>query len=329
MYTLGIESSCDETSCAILKDFKVLSNITLSSLREHSKYGGVIPEIATRAHLKNIDKVLNLCLEQAKISLSKIDLIAVTYKPGLIGALVIGLEFAKALAIALKKPFVGVNHLHAHLFGPFLNNQGKLKFPFLGLVVSGGHTDIYQVNEFDKIKLLGQTCDDACGEVYDKVARMLGLGYPGGPLIDKMFDEKYKNYFKFNCGRRGLNLSFSGLKTAVLYQKMELEKKQALTKMDKIKLASSFQETAVSAIEKVISEATYQQKIYKVACGGGVIANKYLRQRLMSKKNSAIDFLISPFEYSMDNAAMVAGLGFYLYNSKGKVSNINLNPEAN
>jgi N6-L-threonylcarbamoyladenine synthase len=327
MYTLGIETSCDETSCAVLKNYKVLSNVTISSLKEHKKYGGVIPEIATRAHLKNIDKVLNVALKQAGISLKSIGLISVTYKPGLIGALVVGLNFAKALALSLNKPFIGVNHLYAHLFAPFLNCKKKLKFPYLGLVVSGGHTEVYYIDDFDKITLLGQTRDDACGEVYDKVARALELGYPGGPVIDCLFDSKYQQDFKFKCGRIGFDLSFSGIKTAVLYQKKEIEKKAVLDRKTKVKLISSFQYVVINTVVKTIEDAAGKYGIKQVICGGGVVANKLLRQSL--KKLKGIEFLVSPLGYCGDNAAMVAGLGFYLYNKRGIKSSIGLKEEAN
>ncbi|MDP2922207.1 MAG: tRNA (adenosine(37)-N6)-threonylcarbamoyltransferase complex transferase subunit TsaD [Candidatus Omnitrophota bacterium] len=329
MYTLGIETSCDETSCAILKNYRVMSNITISSLREHKKYGGVVPEIATRAHLTNIDKVLNISLRQARVSLKDVDLIAVTHKPGLIGALVVGLNFAKALALSLKKPFIGVNHLYAHLFAPFLNYQEKLQFPFLGLVVSGGHTEIYQVSDFAKIKILGGTCDDACGEVFDKIAKAYGLGYPGGPIIDRLFNPKYKEVFKFKCGREGFNLSFSGIKTALIYKKMELEKKGNLSRSTKIELISSFQNTAVETIVRATVDAAKKLKLKKVVCGGGVIANRYLRQRFKDSETKDLTFLIPPIELTGDNAAMVAGLGFYLYNKKGIKSNISLEAEPN
>ncbi|MFA6281515.1 MAG: tRNA (adenosine(37)-N6)-threonylcarbamoyltransferase complex transferase subunit TsaD [Candidatus Omnitrophota bacterium] len=328
MYTLGIETSCDETSCAILKDYSVLSNVTISSLKEHAKYGGVVPEIATRAHLKNIDKVFVEALKQAKVSLKDISLIAATYKPGLMGSLVVGVNFAKALALSLNKPFLGINHLHAHIFAPFLNRKEKLEFPLLGFVVSGGHTEIYYVKDFNQIKLLGQTDDDACGEVYDKVAKAYGLGYPGGPAIDKLFQAEYKNAFSFKCGRRGLNLSFSGIKTALIYKKIELEKKQKLTRLTKIKLVSSFQYSVVEALVSAIASAYKQYKIKKVACGGGVIANRYLRARLQMTETKDLKFLIPPTEYTADNAAIVAGLGFYLYNKKGLKSAINLEAEA-
>ncbi|MCQ9205172.1 MAG: tRNA (adenosine(37)-N6)-threonylcarbamoyltransferase complex transferase subunit TsaD [Omnitrophica bacterium] len=329
MYTLGIETSCDETSCAILEKRKVLSNITISSLKEHKKYGGVVPEIATRAHLKNIDKVLELSQRKAGILLKKIDLISVTYKPGLFGALVVGLNFAKALSLAINRPFVGVNHLHAHLFAPFLNQKRRIKFPFLGLVVSGGHTGIYRVDDFDKIKILGQTRDDACGEVFDKVAKAYGLGYPGGPIIDRLFKLKYKNDFRFKCGRIGFDFSFSGIKTALIYKKMEMEKKGTFGLKVRQRLVSSFQYAALETIIAIVLDAKNKLKIKSVVCGGGVIANEYLRKRLKEEKSKGIDLFIAPKEYSGDNAAMVAGLGFYLYNKGYQNSNIGLKAEAN
>ena len=330
MYTLGIETSCDETSAAVLKNFKVLSNVTISSLREHKKYGGVVPEIATRAHQENIDKVVTESLKQAKVPLEKIDLISVTAQPGLIGALVVGINFAKALSLALKKPFIGIDHLHAHLFAPFLNNKTKFDFPFLGLVVSGGHTEIYRVDDFNKIKILGATRDDACGEVYDKIARSFGLGYPGGPIIDKLFDERHADDFSFKCGRIGYDLSFSGIKTALIYKNMELEKKQKVGPRLKKQLVSSFQKTVVEAIVQTVIDAAKNEKIDKVICGGGVIANSYLRQKLqMAQKFHKIKLFLAPREYTTDNAAIVAGLGFYLYNRKGLKSPFTMQARAN
>ncbi|MCK9573246.1 MAG: tRNA (adenosine(37)-N6)-threonylcarbamoyltransferase complex transferase subunit TsaD [Candidatus Omnitrophica bacterium] len=329
MYTLGIETSCDETSCAILKDCTVLSNVTISSLKEHRKYGGVVPEIATRAHLKSIDKVLMGALSTAGVSLDRIDLVAVTCKPGLIGSLVVGVNFAKALSLSLKKPLIGVNHLHAHIFAPFLNNEEKLKFPFLGLIVSGGHSEIYYVKDFDKIKLLGQTQDDACGEVFDKIAKAYSLGYPGGPVIDRLFDARHKDCFKFKCGRKGLNLSFSGIKTALIYKKMEFEKKNLFDRNVKIKLLSSFQAASIEAIVSAILEAKTKYKLKVVACGGGVLANSYLRKRLKESESRGVRFLIPSIGYTADNAAMVAGLGFYLYNKKKQKSSLRLEAQAN
>ncbi len=329
MYTLGIETSCDETSCAILRNYRVLSNITISSLKEHKKYGGVVPEIAVRAHLNNIDRVLSLATSKSKVSLNKISLISVTQSPGLIGALIVGVNFAKGLSLALGKPFLGVNHLHAHLFGVFLNQAEKIKFPFLGVIVSGGHTEIYKVDDFDKIKILGQTRDDACGEVFDKVAKAYGFGYPGGPIIDKLFEPKYKQAFKFNCGKIGLDLSFSGIKTALIYKKNEIQKKNLFNRKVKKKLLSSFQYSCVDTIIETIEEAANKYKIKTIVCGGGVVANNYFRERLKKLENQGLNPLVSPKSFAGDNAAIVAGLGFYLYNKKGKQSRIDLESKAN
>jgi N6-L-threonylcarbamoyladenine synthase len=327
MVTLGIETSCDETSCAVLEDRDVLSCTTLSSLKEHAPYGGVIPEIATRAHLNAIDNVLSLSLKKAKLSLRAVDLIAVTHRPGLFGALVIGLNFAKALSLSLKKPFIGVNHLHAHLFASFLNGAAKVKFPFLGVVVSGGHTELYRVDGFDAITCIGQTRDDACGEAFDKVARAMGLGYPGGPAIDRRYQERYKDAFRFKCGRVRFDLSFSGIKTAVLCKKTQLEAHHPVERAITQKLVSSFQHTVVSAIIETIIDAAHTYRLKRVVCGGGVFANRYLRRRVTSLKG--IDFFIPPVEYTGDNAAIVAGLGFYLYNKKRAKSPLTLEAEVN
>src|SRR3989338_4736416 len=270
MYTLGIETSCDETSCAVLKGYKVLANVTLSSLREHKKYGGVIPEIATRAHLNNIDKVTRLALEDAGIALKKIGLISVTAKPGLIGALVVGLNFSKALSLALEKPFIGVDHLLAHLFAPFLDNQQALEFPFLGLVISGGHTQIYRIDDFDRVKIIGSTRDDACGEVFDKVAVNYGLDYPGGPQIDKLFKRSFRTKHKFKCGREGFNLSFSGIKTALVYKKIELEKRGVFNERVRQEILSSFQHTVFETVVSEVKEAARKLKIKTIVCGGVV-----------------------------------------------------------
>lgn len=328
MYTLGIETSCDETSCAILKNYRVLANVTISSLREHRRYGGIVPEIATRAHLMNIDKVLVAALKESGIFLKEIELIAATHKPGLIGALVVGINFAKALSISLAKPFIGINHLSAHLFGPFLNEREKLTLPFLGLVASGGHTEIYLVKDFDDIVVLGQTLDDACGEVFDKVAKAYGLGFPGGKAIDRIFNAALSEAFQFKCGRSNFNLSFSGIKTALIYKKKELEEKGRLDRLTKIKLLSSFQRAVIETVMRTAIDAAKRFNLKTIVCGGGVVANRYLR-RLAQSKRGVLSFLLAPLEYTSDNAAVVAGLGFYLYNKKGKTSPLELKVEAN
>ena len=329
MYTLGIETSCDETSCAILRQYRVLSNVTISSLREHKKYGGVVPEIATRAHVSNIDTVVRNAVEKSGVRLDEIGLVAVTARPGLIGALVIGLQFAKGLALALSKPLVALNHLHAHLFAPFLNSQSKIPFPFLGVVVSGGHTELYYVEDFDRLRLVGKTRDDACGEVYDKVAKAYNLGYPGGPVIDRMFDERRKNDVAFKCGVSGLDVSFSGIKTALIYKKKESIERGEFNHRAKVSYVSSFQESIVRTLTGVIYDAARRYKLTRIVCGGGVMANRYLRARLQAARLPGMKLFITPLEYAGDNAAIVAGLGFYLYNKKGIRSRLDTEAEAN
>jgi len=329
MYVLGIETSCDETSCAVVKGRRVVSNVVVSSLKYHKKYGGIVPEIATRNHLKFIDKVLMLALKKAGISLKEISAIGVVYKPGLIGSLIVGVNFAKALCLSLGKPLIGINHLHSHIYAPFLNNKKRIRFPFLGLVVSGGHTELFLVKDFDNIKSVGKTRDDACGEVFDKVARAFGLGYPGGIYIDRIFREEFKQSFSFSCARIGLDFSFSGVKTAVIYKKMELEKKNKLDEETKISILSSFQESVVNTIVSTTILAAKELALNRLVCGGGVIANRRLRYLLKEEtKKENIELLLSPKEYCGDNGACCAGLAFYLH-KKGINSGINLSPEAN
>ncbi|MBD3245756.1 MAG: tRNA (adenosine(37)-N6)-threonylcarbamoyltransferase complex transferase subunit TsaD [Candidatus Omnitrophica bacterium] len=327
MYVLGIETSCDETSCGVVRGRHLCSLVTRSSLPAHRQFGGVVPEIATRAHVRVIDRVCAAAIEDWGGSLNQLSAIAATVRPGLIGSLVVGVNFAKALALALRKPFIGVNHLHAHLFAPFINAPEPPEFPFLGIVVSGGHTDIYRVDDFDRIQLLGGTVDDACGEVYDKVARTFGLGYPGGPVIDRLFDPAEKNAFQFKCGRSGLEVSFSGIKTALVYAHREYADRGGLDQKTVVRLMSSFQESLVSTLVEVLREAVRRSGLSTVVCGGGVTANRYLRTRL---KECASEFkaVLPPMEYTADNAAGVAGLGFYLYNEKNYVSPLSLEAES-
>ncbi|MCK4809345.1 MAG: tRNA (adenosine(37)-N6)-threonylcarbamoyltransferase complex transferase subunit TsaD [Candidatus Omnitrophica bacterium] len=330
MYALGIETSCDETSCAVVKKRDVLANVTVSSLKYHKKYGGIIPEIATRNHLKFIEKVFKVALFKARVNIKDIEVIGVTYRPGLLGALVVGLNFAKAVSSALGKPFLGINHLHAHLFSPFLNSKPPIPFPFVGLVASGGHTDLFLVKDFDRIKTIATTKDDACGEAFDKVARFFGLDYPGGVYIDKLYSWDFKDSFPFKCGKVGFDFSFSGIKTAVIYKKMELEKKKELDRIEKIKILSSFTESVVKTLVERITDAAKKFKVKNIVCGGGVIANRRLRQLLrQAQKNEKLKLFLPSQKYTTDNAAMVAGLTFYLYNKKRLRSNIHLKAEVN
>ncbi|MBN3041086.1 MAG: tRNA (adenosine(37)-N6)-threonylcarbamoyltransferase complex transferase subunit TsaD [Candidatus Omnitrophica bacterium] len=329
MYTLGIETSCDETSAAVLKGYKVLSNITISSLHQHKKYGGVVPEIATRAHLANIDKVTSLALKESGCNFKRLKLVAVTKNPGLIGALVVGMNFAKALSLSLNLPLVGVNHLHAHLFAPFLNNLKELRFPFLGVVVSGGHSEFYMVKDFDCLSIIGQTRDDACGEVYDKLSVNYGFSYPGGPVIDRLYNPRYKKSFHFKCGKMGYDLSFSGIKTALIYKKKELSKSGKLDLRTKKKLLSSFQYSVIETIISTVLEIAKDTGVRRIVFGGGVVANSLLRQRLLEVSSQGLRVFLPDLEYSADNAAIVAGLGFYLYNKKGLKHSLGLKPESN
>ncbi|OGQ37580.1 MAG: tRNA (adenosine(37)-N6)-threonylcarbamoyltransferase complex transferase subunit TsaD, partial [Deltaproteobacteria bacterium RIFCSPLOWO2_01_44_7] len=217
MKVLGIETSCDETAIAVVEGKKILSNVVASQAAAHAPYGGVVPEIASRHHVENLPVILEMALKEANISLEKIDAVAATHTPGLLGALLIGLQFGKSLAFALQKPFIGVNHLEGHLASVFLENE-ELEYPYLGLIVSGGHTHLYLVKEFGCYQLLGATRDDACGEAYDKIAKMLGLGFPGGPLLDKTATRGNPKAFRFTQPKVGecLDFSFSGFKTAAL-----------------------------------------------------------------------------------------------------------------
>ena len=330
MYALGIESSCDDTCCAIVSKRKILANITVSSLSLHKPYGGIVPEIATRNHLKFIDRVFQLAIEEANINVKDIGVIGFTQGPGLIGALVVGANFAKALSLSLKKPLIGVNHLYAHLYAPFLDNSIKFPFPFIGLVVSGGHTELFFVSDFDNIRCIGKTRDDAAGEVFDKVARAFGLGYPGGVYIDRLFKEEYKDDFKFKCADLGLDFSFSGIKTALVYKKIELEKDKKLSKKSIVRLLSSFQESIVKNIVDKVTLATKKYKAKTVVAGGGVVANRRLRKLL---KKAAVEnkfkLFLSPINLSSDNAATVAGLSYYLYNVKRRKSDIGIKVYSN
>ncbi len=326
MYTLGIETSCDETSVAIVQKRKVLACKTLSSLKFHKKYGGIIPEIASRKHLKFIDKVCKEALREAKITFKDIRLVSVTQGPGLIGSLLVGISYAKALAFSLKIPLLGINHLHAHLFSPFLNKP-KMTLPFIGLVASGGHTEIYKLWDFDKIEILGKTKDDASGEVLDKVGRFYGLGFPAGPKIDKLFRENLikKDLFRLK-NREEISFSFSGIKTRAIYMEKALRKDKTKYASQLKILLSSFQYTVINSLINNLTKAVIKNKIKAVACGGGVVANSYFRKRVteLGRKENLKIFL-PELKFCQDNAAAVAGLGEYLY-KKGYRSSYELTP---
>lgn len=317
MIVLGIESSCDETSAAIVKDGrKILSNVIASSLPLHKKFGGIVPEIASRAHLESINIVTKEALAQAKKKNKDIDLIAVTVDPGLIGSLLVGVSFARALSFALKKPIVEVDHVKAHLYASFLAEDIP-KFPFIGLVISGGHTNLYRVNNFRSFKLLGTTLDDAAGEAFDKVAKILNLGFPGGPIIDKLSSNVKDFKIKFNYSRLAntFDFSFSGLKTAVLYYvNNDWDKKNTSVK----DIAASFQEAVIKNLVEKSIFACKRLRIKRLVLGGGVVANSRLRTRLSQEAEiQGIKVYFPQKNLCLDNAAMVAGLGYQICKTGG------------
>jgi N6-L-threonylcarbamoyladenine synthase len=330
MYVLGIETSCDETSASIVRDGReVLSNVVASSLALHKKYGGVIPEIAFRKQLETITQVTHAAIREAGIKLEDIGLISVTSGPGLLGSLIVGISFAKAMSFSLGISLLGVNHLYGHIYAAFLRPQIKIKLPFVALVVSGGHTSLFYVQDFDKIKILGQTQDDACGEAFDKVAKILELGYPGGPIIERLAKKGNPKKIRFGCSgtKKPLNFSFSGIKTAVLYTvngKRPPAGEAGLTVNKKKDIAASFQESVIDTLIKKALLACREKKVKSLVIGGGVVANSRLREKFLNAfKEKGLCCYFPSQEFSLDNAAMVAGLGYRLF-KKGQKSGLDL-----
>lgn len=318
MLTLGIETSCDETSSAVLENGdRILSNVVSSSLAQHQPFGGVVPEIASRHCLEQIDLVFRLALRKAKVSEKDLDLIAVTQGPGLIGSLLVGLSFAKALAYQLAIPLVGVNHLEGHLAANFIGKPAPGS-GFVGLVVSGGHTEL-TCHRDGSIKILGSTVDDAVGEAYDKIAKLLGLGYPGGPIIDRLAQKGNPKAYRFTKPKQEgrFDFSFSGIKTAVLY----LVRENKFSDPRLADLCASFQETVAGWLVEKTIDACRTQKVKEVVVGGGVSANSRLRS-LLAEEARAYGIRVSfpPLSLTVDNAAMIARRGWELYR-KGKRSN--------
>ncbi len=326
MYILGIETSCDETSIAIVNDGKkIIENLIFSQIETHKIFGGVVPEVASRLHMEVLNKIFKLAMEKSNLSIRDIDLISVTQGPGLVGSLWIGITFAKTLAYALKKPLIGVNHLVGHIFANFLRKDPP-NFPFISLVVSGGHTEWILVEDYDKYRLLGQTLDDAAGEAFDKVARLLGLGYPGGPAIEKAA-EKGRLIFDFpkiKCERE-IDISFSGLKTSMLYLIKNLQKEGREIPIND--LAFSFQYRVIEELLERSFIALNKLQISTLVLAGGVVANKYLQKRFSeASKRENIKLFMPPPILCTDNAAMIASAGYYLYN-KGKVDDLDLSAD--
>ncbi len=312
---LGIESSCDDTSAAVLRDEYLLSNV-MASQDVHRNYGGVIPELASRAHQINILPVVDQAVKQAGIKLSDIDAIAFTRGPGLLGSLLVGTSFAKGLSLSLNKPLVEVNHLQGHILSHFIKQADKEnrspEFPFLALLVSGGHTQIVKVTDYLNFEVIGHTIDDAVGEAFDKCAKMMGLGYPGGPIVDKLAKEGDENRFKFSKPHiADLNYSFSGIKTSLLYfLRDQLKENENFIEENKADICASFQKHLIDILLDKLIKAVKQTGIKTITLGGGVSANSGLRNRieLEGKKRGWITF-IPEFKFTTDNAAMIAMSG--------------------
>ena len=310
MIVLGIESSCDETSASIVKENKIISNVIYSQ-EIHSKFGGVVPEIASREHQKNITFVVDKAIKEASIDISMIDGIAVTYGAGLKGALLVGINFAKGMSIALNIPYIGINHLEGHLFSNIMDNS-NLSYPFISLVVSGGHTQIWKVNSIGNYVLLANTVDDAAGEAFDKGARLLGLGYPGGPEIQRVSKGGNPDFIDFprpSVKKNKFNFSFSGLKTALMYKIKNMDEQYKKENIHNI--ASSYQEAIVDTLLDRIKKISKEEKINNISIAGGVAANarfRYKADQLSSKMNLKIYF--PAMKLCTDNAGMIAMAGY-------------------
>lgn len=317
IYILGIESSCDDTSAAVSLNTQILSNV-ISTQKIHEIYGGVVPELASRAHMQNIVPVINEAINKAGITLDKIDAIAFTRGPGLLGSLLVGTSFAKSLSMALGKPLIDVHHMKAHILAHFIDNEqdNKPTFPFLCLTVSGGHTQIVQVNSYYDFEILGTTIDDAAGEAFDKCAKIMGLPYPGGPLIDKYAQIGDDKRFQFNKPQvGGFDFSFSGLKTSFLYF-IEKEKKKNPQFIDENlhDLCASLQKTIIEILILKLELASEKTGIKTVAIAGGVSANSGLRNRLKSyEQEKEWKVFIPEFQFCTDNAGMIAVTGYFNY----------------
>lgn len=317
VYILAIESSCDDTAAAVLVGNKVLSNV-VARQEIHEEYGGVVPELASRAHQQNIVPVVDIALKKAGITKDQLNAIAFTQGPGLMGSLLVGGSFAKSLALALTIPLIAVNHMHAHILCHFIEENGydQPTFPFLALTISGGHTQIVQVNSFFDLQILGETTDDAVGEAFDKSAKILGFPYPGGPLIDRYAKEGNPKAFAFTKPKvEGLNFSFSGLKTQFLYfiQKQVKENPNFIEE-NKADICASIQHTIVQILMDKLKLAVATTGITQIAIGGGVSANSGIRTTLQeAEKKYNWKTYIPKFEYTTDNAAMIGIVGYYRY----------------
>ena len=325
IYILGIESSCDETSVSIVKNgVEEIATIISSQIDIHKDYGGVVPEIASRHHVKNITIVLEECLEKANMTMDDIDAIAITYGPGLIGSLLIGLEAAKTLSFIHKKPLIPVHHIAGHIAANYLTHP-NLKPPFLALVVSGGHSHVIEVSDYTKFKILAKTRDDAVGEAFDKVARVLGLGYPGGPEVSKMAKDGQDTYklpkTKFE---ENYDFSFSGVKTAVL--NIANKEKDKLRKAD---MCRSFEQNVAEVLVDHTIAIAKEKGIKQIVLAGGVSANTRLREELQTKgKENNIEIYLPEMKYCTDNAAMITAAGIFKFREGKYTNDLSLNAKA-
>lgn len=320
--TLGIESSCDETAIAVVKNGrKVLSNIINSQIEIHTNYGGVVPEIASRNHIQNISKVFKEAMYKAKISLKDIDAIACTYGPGLVGALLVGLSYGKALSFAINRPLVGVNHIQGHIASNYITYP-ELKPPFICIMMSGGNTQIVFVKNYTEFQVLGKTRDDAIGEAFDKIARVVGLGYPGGPKVDKLAQKGEANIELPKTHFDNLDFSFSGIKTAVINlnrNKLNIKKED---------LCKSFEKTVTEILIENTRKAMNIKKVKTIVLAGGVSANSYIRKEFYRLEKEGAKVFMPDIKLCTDNAAMIASAGYYNY-INGKIDNLKLNAVPN
>ena len=307
--TMGIESSCDETSVAIVKNGReILSNIIDTQIPIHEKYGGVVPEIASRNHIEAISRVTKKALKEANITMKQIDAITPTYGPGLVGALLVGLSYAKALSFAIDKPLVGVNHIQGHIAANYITYK-ELEPPFICVMMSGGNTQIVRVKDYNEFKVLGKTRDDAIGEAFDKVARVVGLGYPGGPKVDKLAREGQANIElpKTHFDEDTLDFSFSGIKTAVI----NLHHKNP--DINKADLCASFQKNVTETLMENVKKAIKKTGMKKITLAGGVSANSYIRKEFLKLEQESIEVYMPDLKLCTDNAATIASAGYYNY----------------
>ncbi len=330
MRILAIESSCDETAAAVVEDgTRVLSNVINTQIELHKIYGGVVPEIASRKHIENISTVIDKAVADCNMTLADVDAIAVTYGPGLVGALLVGVSAAKGLAYSLKKPLIPVHHIKGHICANYIENP-DFKPPFVCLVASGGHSHIVLVEDYTKYKVLARTRDDAAGEAFDKVSRVLGLGYPGGPQIQKKAEEGNPEAIRFprvNMGENGLDFSFSGVKTAVLNYIHNAEQKGE--EINKADVAASFQEAVVDVLADHLINCAKEQGVKKIALAGGVASNKPLRERVEERaEKENMEFQYPKPVLCTDNAAMIGCAAYYEYQT-GITADMTLNAVPN